>query len=84
MAHVRERFGVLAYARVDLLPALGGHLVLELELAEPSLFLTTAPGRPGAARRRAHRGRRGLTRAARCRSGTDLLQCHLDFPRAMP
>ena len=46
MDHVRERFGVLAYARVDLLPALGGHLVLEVELAEPSLFLTTAPGAP--------------------------------------
>ena len=44
MAHVRERFGVLPYARVDLLPALGGHLVLEVELAEPSLFLTTATG----------------------------------------
>jgi len=46
IAHVRERFGVLAYARVDLLPALGGHLVLEVELAEPSLFLTTSAGAP--------------------------------------
>jgi hypothetical protein len=46
IAYVRERFGVLPYARVDLLPALGGHLVLELELAEPSLFLTTAAGAP--------------------------------------
>jgi glutathione synthase/RimK-type ligase-like ATP-grasp enzyme len=44
MAHVTERFGVLAYARVDLLPALGGHLVLEAELAEPSLFLGTSAG----------------------------------------
>ena len=41
-----ERFGPLAYARVDLLPALGGHLVLELELVEPSLFLTRAQGAP--------------------------------------
>ena len=49
-----------AYARVDLLPALGGHLVLELELAEPSLFLTTSPGAPErfAARARRARGRR--------------------------
>lgn len=46
MTYVTQRFGTLAYARVDLLPALGGHLVLELELAEPSLFLTTAPGAP--------------------------------------
>lgn len=47
MGHVTGRFGVLPYARVDLLPALGGYLVLEVELAEPSLFLTTAPGAPG-------------------------------------
>lgn len=46
MAHVKARFGALAYARVDLLPALGGHLVLEVELVEPSLFLRTAPGAP--------------------------------------
>jgi hypothetical protein len=44
MAYASRRFGPPAYARVDLLPALGGHLVLELELAEPSLFLTTSPG----------------------------------------
>lgn len=46
MSYAIGRFGPLAYARVDILPALGGHLVLELELAEPSLFLTTAPGAP--------------------------------------
>lgn len=35
----------LLYARVDLLPvADGGWQVLEVELTEPSLFLTTAPG----------------------------------------
>jgi hypothetical protein len=31
------------YARIDLLPATSGPLVLEVELAEPSLFLQTAP-----------------------------------------
>lgn len=47
IAYATERFGSsLAYARVDLLPALGGHLVLELELAEPSLFLTRSAGAP--------------------------------------
>lgn len=46
MAWVTERFGVLTYARIDLLPAFGGHLVLEVELAEPSLFLAYAPGAP--------------------------------------
>ena len=46
ITYVTERFGRLAYARVDLLPALGGHLVLELELAEPSLFLTRSAGAP--------------------------------------
>ncbi|MDW8478889.1 MAG: hypothetical protein RML12_02225 [Xanthomonadales bacterium] len=34
----------LAYARVDLLPAAEGPLLLELELAEPSLFLGFARG----------------------------------------
>ncbi len=32
------------YARVDLLPAPTGPLLLELELVEPSLFFATAPG----------------------------------------
>ncbi|MDO9379582.1 MAG: hypothetical protein Q7T56_12105 [Nocardioidaceae bacterium] len=32
------------YARIDLLPGQGGPVVLELELAEPSLFLTTSDG----------------------------------------
>jgi len=40
MAWVDERFGRLAYARVDLLAG----AVLELELTEPSLFLGQAPG----------------------------------------
>jgi hypothetical protein len=40
MTYVRERFGSLLYARVDLLPGVGGEPVLvELELTEPSLFL---------------------------------------------
>jgi hypothetical protein len=36
--------GVPLYARVDLLPTPSGPVVLELELAEPSLFLDHAPG----------------------------------------
>lgn len=43
MALVRERFGVLPYARVDLVRADdGSSLVLEVELVEPSLFLPEA------------------------------------------
>ncbi|WP_299036091.1 RimK family alpha-L-glutamate ligase [uncultured Pseudokineococcus sp.] len=40
--------GVPLYARVDLLPSPDGPLLLELELAEPSLFLDVAPGAPEA------------------------------------
>ncbi|HWG92774.1 MAG TPA: hypothetical protein VNU66_00930 [Mycobacteriales bacterium] len=36
--------GPLLYARVDLLPSPDGPVVVEVELAEPSLFLTTADG----------------------------------------
>ena len=37
--------GGLLYARVDLLPGLdGAPVVVEVELAEPSLFLGAAPG----------------------------------------
>lgn len=36
--------GTPLYARVDLLPTADGPLVLELELAEPSLFLAHSPG----------------------------------------
>ena len=43
VAYLTERFGVLPYARVDLLPAFGGHLILEVELAEPSLFFAHHP-----------------------------------------
>jgi hypothetical protein len=47
---VAARFGVPAYARVDLVRAEdGGYLVLELELIEPSLFLPQ--GGPDAATR---------------------------------
>lgn len=45
--YVSRRFGPLPYARVDLLPALGGLLVLEVELVEPSLFLSTSPQAAG-------------------------------------
>ena len=43
MAWVERRFGPLLYARIDLLP---GDMprILEVELAEPSLFLAHAPG----------------------------------------
>jgi hypothetical protein len=44
MAWVRERFGDLLYARVDLLPAPDGPRLLELELTEPSLFFGFAEG----------------------------------------
>jgi glutathione synthase/RimK-type ligase-like ATP-grasp enzyme len=37
-AWVVERFGVLPYMRIDLLPAEHGPVLLELELTEPSLF----------------------------------------------
>ncbi len=48
LAWVVGRFGAAPlYARVDLLPAPGGPLVLEVELVEPSLFLATAPGSAG-------------------------------------
>ncbi len=48
MAVVAARFGVLPYARVDLVRADDGtSLVLEVELVEPSLFLPQAdPGAP--------------------------------------
>ena len=46
---VRARAGgVPLYARVDLLPSPDGPVLLELELAEPTLFLDVAPGAPEA------------------------------------
>ena len=46
IAWLGERFGTLAYARIDVVAGPGGEpVVLECELAEPSLFLGTAPGR---------------------------------------
>jgi hypothetical protein len=45
MAWLTGRFGELLYARIDLLPGPGGApLVLECELAEPSLFFAHGPG----------------------------------------
>ena len=41
---LKQRFGTLLYCRVDLLPGPDGPLLVELELAEPSLFLTHGPG----------------------------------------
>jgi glutathione synthase/RimK-type ligase-like ATP-grasp enzyme len=53
IAFVTERFGPLVYARVDLLPGPDGEpLIVEVELTEPSLFLTyddAAPDRLAAA-----------------------------------
>jgi hypothetical protein len=40
IAHVIERFGTPAYARVDVLP---GPQVIEVELVEPSLYLAQDP-----------------------------------------
>ena len=49
LAFVTTRFGALPYARVDVVPGPdgGAPVVLEVELAEPSLFLGTAAGAPG-------------------------------------
>jgi hypothetical protein len=47
MDFVRDRFGAdQLYARVDLLPSPSGPVVVELELAEPSLFLQDGSGEP--------------------------------------
>jgi O-ureido-D-serine cyclo-ligase len=45
LEHVRARFGGdLPYARVDVVPGAGGPELLELELAEPSLFFGHSAG----------------------------------------
>ena len=44
VAHVRERFGDLAYVRVDVVRGSDGPRLLELELTEPSLFFRHAAG----------------------------------------
>ena len=44
VAHVRERFGDLAYTRVDVVRGPDGPLLLELELTEPSLFFQQGDG----------------------------------------
>jgi glutathione synthase/RimK-type ligase-like ATP-grasp enzyme len=43
-AWVAERFGVLPYMRIDLLPSDAGPVLLELELTEPSLFFAHDEG----------------------------------------
>lgn len=46
LAHAAQRFGDLAYARIDLVDdAAGDPLLLELELTEPSLFFAGDPAR---------------------------------------
>ena len=49
IAFASQRFGPLLYGRVDVVPGPNGPLLLELELAEPSLFLHTDPGAPARA-----------------------------------
>jgi glutathione synthase/RimK-type ligase-like ATP-grasp enzyme len=44
VGHVRERFGDLAYARVDIVRGDDGPRLLELELTEPSLFFLQGDG----------------------------------------
>jgi hypothetical protein len=46
VAYVTERFGAPLYARVDLLPAADGPVIIELELTEPSVFVGFADGAP--------------------------------------
>jgi hypothetical protein len=41
---VTNRFGCPLYARIDLLPAPDGPVVVEVEVTEPSLFLSYSPG----------------------------------------
>jgi glutathione synthase/RimK-type ligase-like ATP-grasp enzyme len=47
LAVLETRFGTPLYARVDLAPADGGPVVLEVELTEPSLFFRHADGAAG-------------------------------------
>jgi hypothetical protein len=47
LAMLEARFGTPVYARVDLAPANGGPVVLEVELTEPSLFFRNADGAAG-------------------------------------
>jgi glutathione synthase/RimK-type ligase-like ATP-grasp enzyme len=44
VAYVGDRFGDLAYTRVDVVRGPDGPLLLELELTEPSLFFKQGPG----------------------------------------
>jgi glutathione synthase/RimK-type ligase-like ATP-grasp enzyme len=44
VAYVLDRFGDLAYTRVDIVRSPDGPLLLELELTEPSLFFAQGPG----------------------------------------
>lgn len=44
VGYLQERFGRLLYARVDLLPGPDGPVVVEVEITEPSLFLSFADG----------------------------------------
>jgi hypothetical protein len=41
---VTERFGLPLYARVDLLPTADGPIIIELEMTEPSLYVSLGDG----------------------------------------
>lgn len=44
VAWVSQRFGTPLYARVDLLPSENGPVIIELEMTEPSLYVSLADG----------------------------------------
>jgi hypothetical protein len=46
IAWVSQRFGTPLYARVDLLPTVNGPVIIELEMTEPSLYVTLGDGAP--------------------------------------
>ncbi len=53
LAYLEGRFAPLLYARIDLLPSPSGPTVIEVEVIEPSLFLSFDANDPGAADRMA-------------------------------
>jgi glutathione synthase/RimK-type ligase-like ATP-grasp enzyme len=44
MRYLTDRFGTLLYARIDVLPGPDGPVVIEVEVTEPSLFLSYSDG----------------------------------------
>ena len=70
LAVVQDHFGTPLYARIDLLPSPDGPVVVEVELTEPSLFLSHHSALSSASPRRSPRGheQRGPTSAGRPRA----------------